>query len=66
MATPDVPRAASSSSPWDTSVRVREPGELVAAVPVLLGFHPHESLVLVATGGETGRRLGLTLRVDLT
>ncbi|GAA3042028.1 DUF4192 domain-containing protein [Pseudonocardia yunnanensis] len=37
----------------------------MAAIPVLLGFHPRESLVLVATGGRSGRRLGLTLRVDL-
>lgn len=46
-------------------VRVREPAGLVCAVPVLIGFHPRESLVLVSTGGESGRRLGLTLRVDL-
>jgi Domain of unknown function (DUF4192) len=66
MATPDIPRSASPlSSPFGPAVRVREPGELVAAVPVLLGFHPRESLVLVATGGGSGRRLGLTLRVDL-
>ena len=31
----------------------------------MLGFHPHESLVLMATGGRSGRRLGLTVRVDL-
>jgi hypothetical protein len=31
----------------------------------MLGFHPRESLVLMATGGGSGRRLGLTLRVDL-
>jgi Domain of unknown function (DUF4192) len=31
----------------------------------MLGFHPRESLVLIATGGRSGRRLGLTLRVDL-
>ncbi|MGH3611084.1 MAG: DUF4192 domain-containing protein [Pseudonocardia sp.] len=37
----------------------------MAAVPVMLGFRPSDSLVLVATGGRTGRRLGLTLRVDL-
>jgi hypothetical protein len=66
MATPDIPRSASPlPSPSGPPVRVREPGELVAAVPVLLGFHPRESLVLVATGGGSGRRLGLTLRVDL-
>jgi hypothetical protein len=45
--------------------RVRNQGELVAAVPAMLGFHPRESLVLMATGGRSGRRLGLTLRVDL-
>ncbi|MCH6166093.1 DUF4192 domain-containing protein [Pseudonocardia alaniniphila] len=66
MATSDIPRSASPwRSPSGPAVRVREPGELVAAVPVLLGFHPRESLVLVATGGGSGRRLGLTLRVDL-
>jgi hypothetical protein len=46
-------------------LRVRDQGELVAAVPAMLGFHPRESLVLIATGGRSGRRLGLTLRVDL-
>ncbi|HYH31514.1 MAG TPA: DUF4192 domain-containing protein [Pseudonocardia sp.] len=46
-------------------VRVRDQGELVAAIPAMLGFHPRESLVLMATGGRSGRRLGLTLRVDL-
>ncbi|GAA5138274.1 DUF4192 domain-containing protein [Pseudonocardia adelaidensis] len=46
-------------------LRVRDQGELVAAVPAMLGFHPRESLVLMATGGLSGRRLGLTLRVDL-
>lgn len=52
--------------PQHSSVmRVRDQGELVALVPVLIGFHPTESLVLVATGGRSGRRLGLTVRVDL-
>jgi hypothetical protein len=44
---------------------VRNPGELIAAIPVLLGFHPRDSVVLVGTGGPSGRRIGLTLRVDL-
>ncbi len=34
-------------------------------MPALIGFHPRESLVLIATGGRTGRRVGLTVRVDL-
>lgn len=44
---------------------VDDPLELVVAVPALLGFHPHESLVLVSIGGSTGHRVGLTLRIDL-
>lgn len=59
---PVAPSAAPSAAP---PVRVRDPGELVAAVPVLLGFHPRESLVMIATGGPSGRRIGLALRVDL-
>jgi hypothetical protein len=46
-------------------LRIRDQGDLVAAVPAMLGFHPSESLVLMATGGASGRRIGLTLRVDL-
>jgi hypothetical protein len=59
-------------------LRLHEPGELVAAVPHLLGFRPAESLVLVAvhrTGDgaerrstrDTGRRrrLGVVARADL-
>jgi hypothetical protein len=47
-------------------LRLHEPGELVAAVPHLLGFRPAESLVLVAVHG-TGRRrrLGVVARADL-
>jgi hypothetical protein len=46
-------------------LHITGPAELVAALPYLLGFHPRESLVLVATGGRRGRRLGLTVRIDL-
>lgn len=46
-------------------IRLRGAGDLVAALPVLLGFHPRESLVLVGTGGRTGSRIGLTVRIDL-
>lgn len=44
---------------------IDDPLELVVAVPALLGFHPHDSLVLVSIGGSTGNRVGLTLRIDL-
>ncbi len=50
--------------PGGTVVLV-DPAEIVCAVPVLLGFHPRDSLVLVSMGGSTGHRLGLTLRIDL-
>ncbi|WP_224390619.1 DUF4192 domain-containing protein [Pseudonocardia sp. ICBG1293] len=42
------------------------PAELISAIPVLLGFHPRDSLVLVSvTGPPPGGRIGLTVRVDL-
>lgn len=46
-------------------IRLADPAALVAALPVLLGFRPRDSLVLAAFGGASGRRLGLVLRVDL-
>ncbi len=46
-------------------VRIDDPGELAAALPVLVGFRPRESVVLVALGGDSGRRVGLTARVDI-
>jgi hypothetical protein len=59
MTSSDGPDAASSV------VTVSEPGELIAATPVLLGFPPRSSLVAMALGGASGARLGLTLRIDL-
>jgi Domain of unknown function (DUF4192) len=44
---------------------MRDPGELIAALPFLMGFRPRDSLVLLAFGGPSGRRIGLTQRVDL-
>ncbi|MFC5994947.1 DUF4192 domain-containing protein [Pseudonocardia hispaniensis] len=64
---PDHP-STRPGRPAQTTARVRDPGELVAAVPVLLGFHPRDSLVVIGIGGSgvgSGLRLGLTLRVDL-
>ena len=34
-------------------------------MPVFLGFHPGDSLVLMSLGGSTGYLIGLTVRVDL-
>jgi hypothetical protein len=51
-------------------IRINQPGELIEAIPYLLGFHPHESLVMVGFGPEQGvtdgvLRVQLALRVDL-
>jgi hypothetical protein len=59
MTSPDLPDAPSAV------VAVSDPGELIAATPVLLGFPPRSSLVAMALGGPSGGRLGLTLRIDL-
>ncbi|MCU1692098.1 MAG: uncharacterized protein JWM64_1189 [Frankiales bacterium] len=45
-----------------TAPRLSGPGELVAALPLLCGFVPRESLVVVCLEGS---RIGLTLRLDL-
>ena len=56
---------------WTSSpVRLRQLGELAAAVPHLIGFRPRESLVAVslregAGSSARGSRVGLTARVDL-
>ncbi|HEX6403165.1 MAG TPA: DUF4192 domain-containing protein [Pseudonocardiaceae bacterium] len=50
------------SAPTAGGIRLSDPSELIAAVPHLLGFHPHDSVVLLALHG---RNLGLTLRTDL-
>jgi hypothetical protein len=45
---------------------LRTPPDLVAAIPALLGFHPSDSLVLIALDRGEGRRLvKFTLRTDL-
>lgn len=45
-----------------TSIRLRGPGDLLATLPYQLGFHPQDSVVLVAV---TGGRVAFLQRVDL-
>ena len=40
------------------------PGDLLAAVPHLIGFHPHSSLVVICVDLEA-RRTGMIMRLDL-
>jgi hypothetical protein len=62
-----------SADPSAIRLRLRTPGDLLALVTFLLGFHPRDSLVVVCTEPGTGTgtrtdkpgRLGLTIRVDL-
>lgn len=62
---PGTFRGVSHGTPGASVVTVSDPGELVAALPALLGFRPRSSLVAMALGGASGARLGLTLRIDL-
>lgn len=48
-----------------TTVDLRSPGQLIAAVPHLLGFRPSDSVLLVAHSGTAGDRVGHVLRADL-
>lgn len=51
------------SSPASTpTVRLREPSDLVTAVPYLLGFHPDPGSIVVL--GLHERRIAITIRVD--
>lgn len=61
---PDAPRPAGAPP----VARLGGPGDIAAAVPWILGFHPRESLVLVSLKppvGAGGPRVGLVLRLDL-
>jgi hypothetical protein len=60
-----VSRSRPAPSAPQYRVSLGSPGDLAAALPHLIGFHPRESAVLVALGGASGRRVGLTVRVDI-
>lgn len=53
------------STPASTpTVRLREPADLVAAVPYLLGFHPDPDSIVIL--GIHARQIAITVRVDVT
>ena len=59
----DRPHPPASDCPpaWPAEpigVRIRDIGEIAAALPHLLGFRPRESVVLLSLGGTSGRRSG--------
>jgi len=49
------------------AIRVTSPGDLIEAVPYLLGFHPAESLVLIGFDDVAGtaRQVTITARLDV-
>jgi hypothetical protein len=50
-------------------IRISDPAELIDALPYLLGFHPHESLVLIGFAGTAvsagPQQVQVTVRLDL-
>ncbi|MFD3675537.1 DUF4192 domain-containing protein [Streptomyces sp. NPDC058613] len=63
-----LPSDRHSSTPaesgTDPRITLRSPAELADALPYMLGFHPTDSLVMVAVHGEGGR-FGGRLRVGI-
>lgn len=53
---------ATRDRPHMSSAKIHSAGELLASIPALLGFVPHDSLVVVAL--VRGSRLGVMVRVD--
>jgi uncharacterized protein DUF4192 len=52
-----------STEPVD--ITLDHPSELIASLPALLGFHPVDSLVVLAQHGKRAKQLRLVLRSDL-
>ncbi|MFC3451697.1 DUF4192 domain-containing protein [Amycolatopsis speibonae] len=48
-----------------TKVDLKDPADLLAAIPYILGFHPENSVIVFGQRGPDRKRQGLTLRVDL-
>lgn len=47
------------------AIHLRGPGDMIAAVPYLLGFHPKESIVLCAHSGPSAAKITVCLRADI-
>ncbi|MGW6703380.1 DUF4192 domain-containing protein [Streptomyces sp. NPDC054956] len=60
----DRPSAGPSAAAEASRITLRSPAELADALPYMLGFHPTDSLVMVAVHGEGGR-FGGRLRVGI-
>ncbi|TCO52563.1 DUF4192 domain-containing protein [Actinocrispum wychmicini] len=47
------------------NIRLRDPGELIAAVPHILGYRPAESVVICVHAGKNGKQITVCARTDL-
>lgn len=54
-----------TKAPTRREIRLRGPAQLADALPYLLGFHPDDSIVVVALHGERGR-FGGRLRIGIS
>lgn len=54
-----------AGGPSRDHIGIRGPGDLIAGLPGLLGFIPEDSLLTVLLGGESGREVIATMRLDL-
>jgi hypothetical protein len=48
-----------------TKISVKQPTELIASIPQLLGFRPADSVVVLGLGGHDGKQVGPVVRLDL-
>ncbi|WP_329378478.1 DUF4192 domain-containing protein [Streptomyces sp. NBC_01351] len=58
------PSSSTTGAAPEPQITLRSPAELADALPYMLGFHPTDSLVMVAVHGEGGR-FGGRLRVGI-
>ena len=61
---PAAPPSTALTPEQPVRVRLRTPGDLVASLPALLGYHARHSIVLVVLGGAP-TVVHLTMRLDL-
>ncbi|MDT0450244.1 DUF4192 domain-containing protein [Streptomyces hesseae] len=61
---PSIDSSAARDTPPDAQITLRSPAELADALPYLLGFHPNDSVVMLALHGERGR-FGGRLRLGI-
>ncbi|MFQ6195426.1 DUF4192 domain-containing protein [Streptomyces sp. NPDC000405] len=61
---PSTDSSAAWNTPPDAQITLRSPAELADALPYLLGFHPNDSVVMLALHGERGR-FGGRLRLGI-